>query len=170
MRWRAFPLHPETPDEGILLEELFKTGSDQIDRMVTQLRLTANQLGLPFGNRTKTYNSRLAQELGLWAEKNGRGEEFHLAAFKAYFADGRNLAKQHVLLDLAKSCNLPIEEASEVLRTRSYATAVDEDWEASRQQQITAVPTFTFGSTLLVGAQAYSNLQGLMLQHGVLRR
>jgi len=170
VRWRAFPLHPETPEEGMLLEDLFHTDTEQIQRMVSQLRSTAEQLGLAFGQRTKTYNSRLAQELGLWAEELGRGDDFHMAAFTAYFADGRNLADHAVLLDLAESCKLPWEAADEVLRTRSHASAVDKDWQASRRQQITAVPTFILKGSTLVGAQPYPALQGLMLQHGVLRK
>lgn len=170
MRWRAFPLHPDTPEEGMLLDDLFHTDTEQIHRMVSQLRNTAGQLGLPFGRRTKTYNSRLAQELGLWAEELGRGDAFHLAAFTAYFADGRNLADHGVLLDLAESCKLPRDAADEVLRTRSHAPAVDEDWQASRRQRVTAVPTFILNGSALVGAQPYPALQGLMLQHGVARR
>jgi predicted DsbA family dithiol-disulfide isomerase len=31
--------------------------------------------------RKKTYNSRLAQELGKWAETKGKGDEYHDAVF-----------------------------------------------------------------------------------------
>lgn len=154
----------------MLLEDLFHAEPEQIKRMVNQLKLTASQLGLPFGDRTKTYNSRLAQELGLWAEEMGCGDEYHIAAFRAYFAIGLNLAEKRVLLDLAGSCGLSVEAATEVLRSRSHAAAVDRDWEVSRQQQVTAVPTFILNGSTLVGAQPYMALQGLMLQHGVNRR
>lgn len=154
----------------MLLEELFRTEPEQIRRMVGQLRLTAAQLGLPFGERTRTYNSRLAQELGLWAEEMGCADTFHMAAFKAYFAEGLNLAEPEVLLDLAASCGLSTEAAAEVLRSRSHAPAVDADWQASRAKQVAAVPTFILKGSTLVGAQSYQTLQGLMLQHGIRRR
>ena len=93
-RWRAFPLHPDTPEEGLTLERLFADYPVDIEKMMHQLKKTAAGLGLPFGNREKTYNSRLAQELGLWAETMNKGEEFHLAAFKAYFVDGKNIARR----------------------------------------------------------------------------
>ena len=47
------------------------------------------------GERTRTYNTRKAQELGLWAMDSGRGDPFHQAAFRAYFVHGRNLAKRY---------------------------------------------------------------------------
>jgi predicted DsbA family dithiol-disulfide isomerase len=135
--------------------------------MLHQLKQRADQLGLPFGERSKTYNSRLAQELGLWAEDKGYGHVFHMAAFRAYFAEGRNLAHLPVLIELAEHSGLPRAEAEEVLVKRSYKAAVDKDWQYSRQLQITAVPTFIIQSSRLVGAQSYATLQGLMLQHGV---
>lgn len=153
-----------------MLEELFDAESEQIRGMVNQLRMAAARLGLPFGNRTRTYNSRLAQELGAWAEEMGQGEKFHQAVFRAYFADGRNLADHEVLLDLARECGLSVTEATDVVVSGSHAAAVDEDWEAARQRQVTAVPTFILNKSTLVGAQPFRNLQGLMLQHGVLRR
>ncbi len=72
-----------------------------IDQVMAGLKQKATELGLPFGDRKRTYNSRLAQELGLWAESKDRGDAFHMAAFKAYFVDGKNLAQKEVLVDLA---------------------------------------------------------------------
>ncbi|NIP49262.1 MAG: dithiol-disulfide isomerase, partial [Gammaproteobacteria bacterium] len=50
-----------------------------------------------------TYNSRLAQELGKWAEQMEKGDAFHDAVFKAYFADGLNIADANILADIANS-------------------------------------------------------------------
>jgi hypothetical protein len=36
--------------------------------MMASLKRAADKEGLPLGERKKTYNSRLAQELGKWAE------------------------------------------------------------------------------------------------------
>jgi predicted DsbA family dithiol-disulfide isomerase len=134
--------------------------------MIEHLKTTAESLGLPFGPRTTTYNSRLAQELGLWAEDKGCGTPFHLAAFKAYFVDGLNLAKQAVLLDLVREVGLPVTEAEKVLTDRSYRQAVDRDWDESRLRGITAVPTFIMGQHKLVGAQQYESLSDLVTQYG----
>ena len=48
--------------------------------------------GLEYGTRTRTYNSRLAQELGCWADGQQGGGRLHDDLFRAYFVDDVNLA------------------------------------------------------------------------------
>ena len=135
-----------------------------------RLKNKAAELGLPLGERKKTYNSRLAQELGSWAESKNRGDAFHMAAFKAYFVDGKNIAKIPVLLDLAASVGLPREEAEAVLSTRAFKDPVDEDWAISKARGITAVPTFVINQDKLVGAQPYEKLEKFMAANGVRKK
>ena len=96
--------------------------------MMTHLKKTADGLGLPFGERKRTYNSRLAQELGKWAEAESKGDAFHDAAFRAYFVHGRNLAQPQILLDLAAAVGLDEGRAREALDLRRFKDAVDADW------------------------------------------
>ena len=138
--------------------------------MVEHLRKTAEGLGLPFAARTRTYNSRLAQELGLWAMDKGRGDAFHRAAFTAYFAGGLNLAKHQVLLDLVQEAGLPSDEAEAVVSDRTYAEKVDQDWADSRFKGVTAVPTFIMGRHKLVGAQSFESLVELVSLNGAARK
>lgn len=170
MHWRAFPLHPETPREGQSLEELFRGYPTDIDEMISRLKRTADELGLPFGERTETFNSRLAQELGLWADEKGEGDAFHMAAFKAYFAEGRNIAQVPVLTDLAASVGLSSAEAEDVVTNRLFKEAVDRDWSDARSSMITAVPTFRMNDDRLVGAQSYQILENFVSMHGALSR
>jgi len=158
VRWTAFPLHPETPEDGQSLEDLFAGRPINIPEMLTHLRNTAQQLGLPFGDRRMTFNSRRAQELGKWAENGGRGDAFHNAVFKAYFAHGLNIAADTVLMDLARSVDLDPQEARTVLEQGQYRDVVDRDWQRSRLMGITAVPTFVMNRQRLVGAQTYQDL------------
>ena len=134
---------------------------------MARLQAAAEELGLPLAERTRTFNSRLAQELGLWAEDRGRGREFHHAAFAAYFARGENLAKLPVLLKLARECGLPEAEAGEVIEHRTYRERVDRDWEYARFHGVTAVPTFLLGRHRLVGAQKYETLAELLTLYGI---
>ena len=153
-----------------MLEKLFANYPVDTDEMMRHLTKTAAALGLPFGEREKTYNSRLAQELGLWAESKDKGDVFHTAAFRAYFADGKNIAKIPVLVDLAASVGLPSEEAAAVLATRVFKAAVDADWNLSREKAITAVPTFVMNQDKLVGAQPYEMLVKLLEANGIHKR
>ncbi len=158
MRWTAFPLHPETPEAGRTLEDLFAGRPIDIPAMLAHLRKTAKQLGLPFGDRRMTFNSRRAQELGKWAESAGRGWEFHQAVFRAYFADGRNIARIAVLTEIAEAIGLVGEKAREILSAGDFKAAVDRDWQRSRTKGITAVPSFDLNGRHLVGAQPYAVL------------
>jgi len=132
--------------------------------MLAHLKTVADAEGLPFGNRTKTYNSRMAQELAKWAESQGKGDVFHEAAFRAYFAEGKNIARTESLLDIAASISLDADEAGRILKERTYKEAVDADWRRAHQLGITAVPTFLFGIGRLVGAQSYQDLKTFVLQ------
>lgn len=153
------------------LENLFENlPLEKITEMVAQLKKTADALDLPFGVRTMTFNSRLAQELGLWAETQGQGPRFHLEAFKAYFSHGHNLAREAVLLDIASEVGLPVEDARAVLRQRSFAEHVDHDWRYGREKHIRAVPTFMINDDAVVGAQPYAELENLMLRHMIPKR
>ena len=165
--WRAFPLHPETPEQGQKLEEIYARYPYPTKDMLEHLRRNARALNLPYCERTMTFNSRLAQELGHWAEEQGAGEPFHAAAFKAYFVDHQNLAKRDVLISLIEAAGLDVDEGVEVLEKRSYSDAVDRDWERSRALGITAVPTFVIGEAKLVGAQQYRALAQFAEAHGV---
>jgi len=134
--------------------------------MLTRLKEVARTEGLAFGDRKMTYNSRLAQELGKWAEAKGRGQEFHKAVFAAYFAEGQNIALPEVLAAAAGSSGLPADEALEVVKTRCFKKAVDRDWGRSRQLGVTAVPTFMIDGARLVGAQPYEFLEKFIKDAG----
>jgi len=141
-----------------------------IGQMMLRLKKVAEELGLPLGERKKTYNSRLAQELGKWAESKGKGDEFHDAVFRAYFVDGKNIGKEEELIVLAGSVGLPAEEAKKVLQSRTFRDAVDSDWARSHQMGITAVPTFLIDKETVVGAQPYEVLEQFLKANGVKKR
>jgi predicted DsbA family dithiol-disulfide isomerase len=138
--------------------------------MLARLRQVAGELSLPFGDRKMTFNSRLAQELGKWAEDQGRGDAFHNAVFLAYFHRGKNIARKPVLLQICSSVGLDPKAAEAVMDHRSCREAVDNDWQRSRQLGITAVPTFVLDDQRLVGAQSYAALETMLLSAGVARR
>ena len=170
VRWTAFPLHPETPENGQTLKQLFAGQAVDLDQVMVRLKQAAQEAGLPFNDRTMTYNSRLAQELAKWAESKDRSDEFHRAVFQAYFVQGTNIGKVPELLALVRSLGLPKAEAERVLRERTFRDAVDLDWSRSRELEIRAVPTFVLGRQSLVGAQPYKQLTALMDTAGVKRR
>jgi predicted DsbA family dithiol-disulfide isomerase len=167
VRWVHFPLHPETPMEGKSLEDLFAGRGMDLDAMFARMKGLMEEEGLDYGQRTHTYNSRFAQELGKWAETQDGGEAIHDAMNRAYFVDGKNIADGDVLLDIVESIGLSREAATEVLQSRSFKDAVDEDWSKSHAYGVTGVPTFVAGGRGVVGAQQYEALEQLMAAAGV---
>lgn len=157
IRWVPFPLHPETPAEGKSLAELF-AGRD-LEPMRQRMKALMAEAGLPYGNRTHTYNSRLAQELGKWGDTQPGGEAIHDALYRAYFVENLNLYDEDVLVQIAANAGLDADAAREVLKNRTFRDAVDEDWQRAYQLGITGVPTFYRNDLVVVGCQPYEVLE-----------
>jgi len=165
-----FPLHPETPAEGRSMAEFYAGRNVDPEAMYQRMKGLMDAEGLPYGRRTHTYNSRLAQELGKWADTRPGGEALHDALYKAYFVDARNIADPEVLVDIAQSVGLPADEARAVLTERRFKDAVDADWAKSHRYGVTGVPTFVAGRCGMVGAQPYEVLEALLEKSGAKRR
>ncbi len=164
--WIHFPLHPETPVEGRSLEDLFAGREADLAAMKARLVELARQQGLPYGDRSMTFNSRQAQELGKWADGQDGGEAIHDALFRAYFVEGANIGDREVLLEIAGRLGLDVGAARLALEERSFADAVDRDWRRSRELGITGVPTFVADGYGVVGAQPYETLEQLVVKAG----
>jgi predicted DsbA family dithiol-disulfide isomerase len=163
VEWVHFPLHPETPVEGgRSLADLFAGRNLDPKSMHAQMKARMDAEGLPYGERTHTYNSRLAQELGKWADTQPGGEALHDALFRAYFVEARDISQPSVLLEIAGRVGLPVDEARRVLEARTFKAAVDADWARSRRYGVTGVPTFVAGRHGVVGAQPYEVLEQLV--------
>ncbi|MBI85909.1 MAG: hypothetical protein CMJ81_22155 [Planctomycetaceae bacterium] len=163
IKWTHFPLHPDTPEEGFTLEQLFAGRKIDISAAKAQMEQLMATEGLSYGDRTMTYNSRLAQELAHWAEVLEAGDRIHDELFRAYFVDNKNLAHLDTLVDLADELGLPRDEARDVLLSRKMSHLVDADWRRARTMGIQAVPSFLAADRLAVGAQPYPVLEELVL-------
>ena len=161
IRWSVFPLHTETPEEGQSLEDLF-AGSYDIDAMMQRCKQVATELDMPFGERTHTYKSRRAQELGKWAEDQGAGEAFHMAVYHAYYVDDCNIALPHKLAEIAESVGLDPDVALLTLDKKRYAAQVDDDWKRAKEIGISSIPTIVYQQHALVGFQPYAHYRRLI--------
>ena len=166
MKWVHFPLHPDTPLDGQSLEDLFAGRGMDMDAMYARMKRLMDDEGLPYGQRTHTYNSRLSQELGKWADTQPGGEAIHDALYRAYFVDAVNVGDVDALLKIAGAVGLDVAAAGGVLESRSFSDAVDVDWELSRRYGVTGVPTFVAGRQGVVGAQPYEVLEKLLQDAG----
>jgi predicted DsbA family dithiol-disulfide isomerase len=165
-----FPLHPETPAEGSSLAEMYAARGADPEAMYARMKGLMDAEGLPYGRRTHTYNSRLAQELGKWADTQPGGAALHDALYRGYFVEARNIGAPEVLVEIASSVGLPAEVARAVLAERRCKDAVDADWAKSHRYGVTGVPTFVAGRSGVVGAQPYEVLEQLLDKAGAPRR
>jgi len=147
--WSPSPLHPGTPDEGMLLTDLLH-GMD-LDAAHKRINTLLDELGLEHGERDRTYNTRLAQELLLWSRTQHDGDELVPQLYRAYFLHNRNLAQEDVLLEAVKEAGLDVDAARTVLHERSFSDALDAEWNRARSYQISGVPAFICGNYQITG-------------------
>ena len=166
VKWVNFPLHPETPQEGMTLEALFAGRNYDLEASYRRMKGLMDEEGLDYARRTHTYNSRRAQELGAWADTREGGEALHEALYRAYFVDGKNIGDDETLFGIVEDAGLPVEEAREALRERRFRDAVDEDWARCRKLGVSGVPTFAAGGYGVVGAQPYETLERFLTEIG----
>ncbi len=152
------------------MAELYAGRNVDPEAMYARMKTLMDTEGLPYGRRTHTYNSRLAQELGKWADTQPGGEAIHDALYRAYFVDARNIGDPELLVEIARSVGLPAEEAQVALAARLFKDAVDADWRKSHAYGVTGVPTFVAAPYGVVGAQPYETLAQLLERAGAARR
>ena len=165
-----FPLHPETPTEGRTLIELFGSNQEDIDQKNERMKELMILENLPYKNRTHTYNSRLAQEIGAWAQSIDNETSIHDNFFEAYFVQGLNVGLESVILDVVSKSGLNIEEARKVIKNRLFMKNIDDDWNKSRNYGVTGVPTYVYQKQSLVGAQPHENLVEFLNYFGIPKR
>ncbi len=106
--------------------------------------------------------SRPALEAAEHAKKQGRFDQFHLAVFKAYWEEGRNIGFRSVLRDLAERCGLDGDELEHCLNEGQYTERVDRQNEEARALGINGIPAYIVGGFLIEGAQPYDIFQRAM--------
>lgn len=168
VKWLSFPLHPQTPSEGVLFSDLYDPAA--LRAKLEPVYEYARRIGIPFAERKKRYNPRLAHELSRWVEEQREGMEFHQKVFQAYFVDQLNIAQIPVLAGIVESMGLPISEARDVLEKRAYRKQIDAEWNRAELMGISAVPSCIMGNRILVGAQPYGMLESFVKSCGAKQR
>jgi predicted DsbA family dithiol-disulfide isomerase len=165
-----FPLHPDTPQEGREMAGWYAQRGLDPEAMYQRMKGLMDAEGLPYGKRTHSYNSRLAQELGKWADTQPGGWAIHDKLYRAYFVDSRNIGDPDILVEIAESVGLDGAEARNVLEERRFKDEVDADWQKSAAYGVTGVPTFVAARHGVVGAQPYEALVDLVEKAGAAKR
>ena len=118
--------------------------------------------GLTYAHRTHWYNSVPAHEAAVWADQQGRGEDFRRAVYRAYFADVLNIGSADVLSGVADSLGLDSEDLRRALADSRHRDEVERQFQVARDAGITGVPAYVAGRYLMVGAQPYETFRQLI--------
>lgn len=156
--WKSFELHPDAPAGGIP-PSMFYQDNPNLKRISENAQQLAAAADLQLGDHVIYSNSRLALELGEFAEQSGKGEAFRVALFDSYFQQIQDMGEETVLLDVAEEAGLTRESATECLSDRTMKDLVHSQIQEARGYGITGVPTFIIGKYMVVGAQPYSVLK-----------
>ena len=103
--------------------------------------------------------SRPALEAAEYAKEQARFNQFHLAIFKAYLEEGRNIGLRSILRDIAERCELDGDELERSLNEGWYAERIDKQNEEARALGINGVPAYIIGSYIVEGTQPYEVFQ-----------
>jgi predicted DsbA family dithiol-disulfide isomerase len=153
-KWKSFELHPEAPDGGIP-PSMYYENNPGLKSISENARLLAREAALTLGTHVVYSNSRLALELGVWADGQGRGPEYRDALFDFYYHRLQDIGDEEVLLAIAESIMMSREDAQRCIEERTMKPTVDAQIDEARQLGIGGVPTYIIGKEYVSGAQPY---------------
>jgi predicted DsbA family dithiol-disulfide isomerase len=138
--WVPHEIHPDTPTQGRPMTEL--VSQFDIDHITEVLRQRGKPYGIKFGDMTLLSNSRRALETGEFARDHGSYHRVHMALFKAYFTDGKDIGDTDVLKSVVRECGLDPDALFAALEEERYSEQVREGSAAAGRAGVTAIPTF----------------------------
>ena len=145
-------MKPDTPEGGV--PRPLRPGESG-DQMGEPIRTYAEEAGLVMRRAPITPYTLYALEATEYAQQQGRFYDFHLAAYKAYWEDARDLGDKEVIRDIALKTGLDWQELSERLESGYYRATVLGQYRQAVELGIRGVPAFLIGNVLFTGAQPY---------------
>lgn len=161
IEWRAFEIHPDTPQEGVAISDYF--ANYDMGAAKKHLERFGSDVGIKMNNDTLA-NSNLSLKANEFAKKHNKQDEFHIAIFKAYFEEARNIGNMEVLLEIAGSVGLDKEQMQNYLKSEEAERAIKKSSDEATEIGITGVPTFFIGDKMIVGAQSSKILKEAILK------
>lgn len=104
--------------------------------------------------------SRPALVLEKYAQTQGKGAAFHVAAMRAYWEQGKDIGDTVVLRTVAEEVGLTTKDFEQILASEGFNEQVNADVEMAHTYGLTGVPALIFADHYLVmGAQPYQMLK-----------
>ena len=145
-------LRPDTPKEGKVRE--LRPG-ESADQLSEPLRTYAEEAKLVMRRPPIVSYTMPALQATEYAQEQGKFMEFHWAANRAFWEDGKDLGDLEVLGEIAESVSLDSKDMIKHLEDKHYTATVMGQYQEALQHGIQAIPTFLVGNLLFSGAQPY---------------
>ncbi len=154
IEWLPFLLRPDMPPEGNAVPASVKARAAQSG---DRLRHMAESQGLPFVRSSWVPNPRLAHESTLYAEEQGRGEEFHRIVFRKYYGEEENISEWNVLRAAAAEAGLDADALQRAVQSGVYHERFEQQIADARDIGVNSVPTYVLNDRYaIVGAQPFA--------------
>ena len=169
VRWRAFQLDPTATSEPKDLRQALerKYGPGAFEAMQARLGALGQEVGIDYRFESALRVTSLpALMLVAWVEETlgpDAAALLHERLFRAYFAEGANIADAANLVDWAVEVGADRELAGEAVATGAGRDAVARDLEAAAERQLTGVPAFVLDDRALIpGAQDVDTMRAMI--------
>ena len=140
VEWLGFEVHPDTPQEGMLLSSMFPQLDAQT--MFRHLRDSAAPYGIIFAGISRIANSRVSLEASEFAQAHGRFDQFHSTLFRTYFSEGMDIGNLEVLAQTGHDSGLDRAALVKALQSGKFLPMIENMRQEAARHAATAVPTF----------------------------
>ena len=149
---RPFLLRPDTPKEGRPKELYPGQVPGELTRSLAEI---AKDAGVEMRQPDVTPYALYALQATEYAREHGSFEEFHRSAFRAYWAECRDIGSLDVVRVIAESNDLDWGELGPLLEEDRYEATVLSQMREASAMGIKSVPAFAIGKYVFSGAQPY---------------
>lgn len=158
--WKSFQLNPDMksePGKNVTqhLAEIKGWSLDEARRMSDHVTAMAREVGLSYDfDKAVVANSWDAHRLIQLAKQHGLGDAAEERLFLAYFTEGRDTSDHATLLELGTEIGLDAAAVQQMLASKQFAEAVNQDIYEAQQVGARGVPFFVLDRRYAVsGAQ-----------------
>ncbi len=173
VQFHAFQLNPSAPTSfegdpdyvGRLARKYGRTRAEA-QAMIDTMTKTGADAGVVFAfDSVLPVNTFDAHRVIAFAKSKGRQLAAKEEFLRAYFTDGKSLTNPDVLVSVAASAGLDVDEVLAIAKSNAYKSEVAADIKRARELQISGVPFFLIGGMFGVsGAQPAETLANVLRQ------
>ena len=170
VRWHPYQLDPTLPPEGkdraTYMNEKFG-GADRAEAAYDRVRQAGREEGIPFAFEKieVSPNTLDAHRLILWSRSDDLQDDVVERLFRAYFVEGRNLAKSETLVQISAEAGMQSDLVEQLFETDSDLAKLKRQIEQASEMGVTGVPFFIIdGRFALAGAEDPATIAAA-LQH-----